>query len=181
MLDHLLDRAIGAGDHAAVAQRVLRFEAEHDDRGRVAFVQPVEHPPHRLRANERNVAIEDEYVAVEVRQRCARLLHRVPRAELRFLQCGRSAPRDRRLDLLAPAADDDDGVPGPEFVDARHQVMQHRPSADRVEDLVQVALHPGALARGEDDGGEFACDAHGASPCHRLLAVGRIPATDAAR
>jgi len=39
--------------------------------------------------------------------------------------------------------------------------MEHRPTGDRVENLVQVALHAGTLARGENDGGEFAFLDHG--------------------
>ena len=46
-------------------------------------------------------------------------------------------------------------------------MIEHRPPGDRMQHLVDVGLHPRALAGGEDDGGEGSGSDHGdAGRCH---------------
>jgi hypothetical protein len=64
--------------------------------------------------------------------------------------------RDQRLDLLAARADHHHGALGAEAVDGGEEMLEHRPPGDRVKHLVEIGLHPRALAGGEDDCGEGA-------------------------
>ena len=65
-----------------------------------------------------------------------------------------------RLDLFALVADHHHGPRRRERGDAVEQVGEHRPPRNRVQHLVQIGLHPRALACGEDDGGDLS--GHGA-------------------
>ena len=105
-------------------------------------------------------------------ERFTRLQRGVGSTELRLLQCGGNvAPFQRSVELLALVADHHDRALEIELGKAVEQVEQHRPPGDRVQDLMQVALHTGSLACSKDDGGEFAGSVHGAEPCHQSLAV----------
>ena len=76
-------------------------------------------------------------------------------ALLRLLEDDHALMRgDQGLDLLALVADHDHQPFGAERVDRRQQMGEHGLPGDRVQHLVQVGLHPRALARGEDDGGD---------------------------
>ena len=78
----------------------------------------------------------------------------MPGAELFGLQHRLDAVRrDGSLDLRAPRPRHDDDPRGVERAERVDQVQQHRAAGDRVEDLVQVRLHPRALAGSEDDHG----------------------------
>ena len=74
-----------------------------------------------------------------------------------------AAPGDRRLDLLAALAEDDDDLARRRRLDRIEQVQQHRPVGDRMEHLVRVRPHPRALPRGKDHDGEMALVAHARS------------------
>ncbi len=154
VLDHLHDAAL-VGDDPAVLQCVGRLEAEHDRGGGVVGVEPLDHRAHRLGADERDVAVEHQHVAVEAGERVPRLLHRVAGAQLRRLHRELRPAGELRFELLAQVADHDHGVRRRELGERGHQVLDHRPPGDRVEHLVAGALHPRALARGEDDSGEW--------------------------
>ena len=170
-LDHFLDGGIGMGDDAAVLQRVVGLEAEYDHGGRIGRAQPVEHILHGLRLDKGRIAQQHQHVACEVLQRLFRLRDRVAGAELRLLHHAFGAAADLVLDLLALVADDDDGARGRQSFDRSHQMLDDRAARHGVKDLVQPAIEAGALARGKDDGGEFAVRVHGAVPCHQSLAV----------
>ena len=70
--------------------------------------------------------------------------------------------------LFVPVARHDYRLRRRQFVKAVEQVEQHRLARDRVQHLVQVALHAGALARSKDNNGEIG---HGKHTCHQMLAV----------
>jgi phosphoglycolate phosphatase len=67
---------------------------------------------------------------------------------------------DQMLDLLTPASDHHNLVLGGQAIHDAHEVIEHRPSRDGVQHLVHVGFHAGALARGEDDGGECLVSRH---------------------
>ena len=131
------------------------MKGEDDRGGPVPGLQPIEHPPHGLRAHERNVSVEDEDIARKAGQRALRLLHRVGGAVLRILDRDDAAERrDQRLDLLGLVADHDHRLRWIQFRHAGEQVAEHRSPGNRMHHLVQIRFHPRALAGGEDDGGD---------------------------
>ena len=65
------------------------------------------------------------------------------------------AALQRRLDLVAALADHHHPLLGAEAVDPVEQVQQQRPPGDRVQHLVHVGAHAGALAGGEDHDSEI--------------------------
>ncbi len=155
-LDHLLDPSVGIGDDAAVMARFVGFETQHHDLGRVLGVEPIEHGLHRLALHEGDIAVKDEHIARVPGKAFFRLLHRVTGAQLRFLQAGIGTPAERLLQLVAPRAHHHN-LPGRlQGVYRGEQVVEHGSPGDRMQHLVRPALHAGALARGKDDGGEFA-------------------------
>jgi hypothetical protein len=80
----------------------------------------------------------------------------VPCAELWILHRERRAAGQRGLDLLATFADHHHRSLRLKLREGRKQVLDHRPAGERVEHLVPGALHPRALACGEDHRGERA-------------------------
>ena len=62
---------------------------------------------------------------------------------------------DGRGDQVALVAHHHDDARGRERVRGVEHVPDQRPAADAVQHLRQGGLHPGALARGEDDDGEL--------------------------
>src|SRR3546814_2655361 len=74
-------------------ERVCGPKTDHDHGWRFRRVQPFEHARHRLRLDQRRVAVEDEDVAREAGQRVFRLQHCVGGAELLFLHRDLAAPR----------------------------------------------------------------------------------------
>jgi hypothetical protein len=156
VFDHLLDRAVTAGDDPAILERIVRPEPDHH-RGRpILAMKPVEHLRHRLGLDQRRVAIEDQDVAIEIGQARFGLENGMSGAELAFLDHDLAAarldqPRDpargrfRRRQSCVP-------VRGPSSTPMRLSSMA-RPAIG-VQHLVHVRFHPRALARGEDDGGE---------------------------
>ena len=132
VLDHRLDAPVGR-QHAAVRARVRGAEAEHDARRRVALVQPRDQTPHRLRPDQRHVAVEDQHVALETGERVPCLQHRVPGAQLLGLQRGgRAERRHRRLHLLGQRTRHHHDPLRAQFPHRREQVEQHRPPGERV-------------------------------------------------
>jgi hypothetical protein len=157
MLDHLGDRAVIARDHPAVAERIRGAEGQNYGCRRIGGVQPVQHPRHRFRADERHVAVEHEHVAIEPGERCPRLRHRMPRAELfRLHRHACAVPRGERLYLLTPRTHDDDLGGRLQRLHTVQQMGEHRLPGDRVQHLVQRGAHPRALAGGKNHGGERA-------------------------
>jgi len=78
------------------------------------------------------------------------------RAKLRFLHHDLGpAAAERRFDLFAPVTRDDHLAVKADLPQAAQQVQQHRVTRDGMEDLVQVAFHARALARGKDDDGQW--------------------------
>ena len=137
IFDHPLDPAARVGDHAAVGGGIVRTEAEHHARRCVGPVQPLDHGPHRLGADERHVTIKDEHIAFEARERRLGLRDGMAGAELLGLKRDPdAAPRHRLLDLLAPGADHDHLPLGRQLGHARQQVQQHRPPGHRMKHLV---------------------------------------------
>ncbi len=171
IFDHLDDAPLIIGDHAAIVTWIVRLEPQDDDLGFVIRMKPVEHGLHRFAPYERHIAIEHKYIARMPFQQLLSLLHGVPGSQLRFLQACFGIAAQRLFNLLAPCPDDDDLLGRRERIDTAHKVFQHGSARNRVENLVQVAFHAGALARSKDNGGEFVGVAHGKCPCHQMLAV----------
>ena len=96
MFDHPFDAVI-LRDDAAIALRVFGLEAQHDNCGIVVGVEPVDHHLHGARRHERHIAIKDEHIAVEARQRCLGHLHRMAGAMLRLLHRKFCRARQRSL------------------------------------------------------------------------------------
>ena len=161
IFDHLGDAVAVAQDDAAVFQRVGRLRREHHDAGAAIAVQPVDHPAKRLGLHERRVAIKNEDRPVVIGERALGLLDGVAGALLFGLdRNGHVAPGDRFFDLVASLADHDHALVGAERVDPVEQVQQHRPAGDRVQYLVRVGSHSGALPSGKDHDGKSALVAH---------------------
>ncbi len=118
-------------------------------------MEPIEHGAHRFRAHKGHIAIEHQHIAIEACELALGLLDGMGGAELRVLQTGARRVAERLFELFAARADHHHLPRRCERIDARHQMMEHRPTGDRVEHLVHIALHAGALARGEDDGSKF--------------------------
>src|SRR3546814_5004791 len=74
-LDHLFDDAVWPCDNAAIGQRIGGAEAKHHRRRAVRLVQPVQHPPHGGRGHQRNIAIEEQDIAIESGQHTLCLKH----------------------------------------------------------------------------------------------------------
>ena len=144
-------------------ERIGRLEAQHHGSGIVVTMQPFEHGAHCRCFHEGHIAIKDEHIAREIRQRAFGLLNRMGGAELRFLQTGRCALAHVLLDLVTPRAHHDRGPLWSEFRHTCHEVFKHGAARDGVQHLMRIAFHAGALARGKDDGGERMCRGrHGA-------------------
>ena len=181
MLDHLEHAAV-LRNHPAILQRVFGRKAQHDNRGRIGGVEPLDHRGHCLCAHEGHVAIENQHVAFETGQRLARLQHGVAGAQLRLLHGNRRAVTQRLFELLAPVPGHHDLPRRRQTGGAGHQVGEHRSPGDGVKHLVQVAFHASALAGGKNDKSEgrggsgrggFVCRGHGAHHCQLILAVSR--------
>jgi hypothetical protein len=95
------------------------------------------------------------------------LLHGMSRAQLLRLVCNQYiAPVERLLNLVAALADDNDALVGAERVDTVEKMQKQRTAGDRVEHLVRVGTHTGALPRGKDNDGEAALVTHGRDQWH---------------
>ena len=146
--------ALLVADDAAVALRVVHLGGEDGD---AVAVEPV--ALHQLlergRAQQRDVAVEDEAVGVGrfgLQQR-RRHHHRVAGAELRLLQgeldAGRAAWRRSTSSAWCPTTTMV-RASGSRAAVSRTWPSRERP-VDLVEDLGQVGVHPRALAGGEDE------------------------------
>ena len=138
-------------DHPAISQRIIGLKPEHDHCRRIIGMEPFEHRAHGVRPHERHIAIKHQHIARKTFERAFGLLHRVRRAMLRILHRDRRRLADSLFKLFAPAADDDDLMLRVQRRRACHEVLHHRPSGDGMQNLVQVAFHPGPLAGGKDD------------------------------
>src|SRR6478672_9466375 len=123
IFDHPRDMVAFAKDDAAVFARVVRLGGEHHHARAAVAVEPVDHSTESFGLDERRVAVKDQDRPVVARKRVRRLLHGVACAPLLGLDGDRHvAAGDRRLDLLAPLADDDDTLVGAEAVHAIEQM-----------------------------------------------------------
>ena len=102
--NHFGDPVTGGND-PAIGERIGGFEAEHHDRRRIGGVEPVEHPAHCRRADERHIAVKHQHIARKPGQRAFGLPDRVRRAMLRILHRDVGAAPQRRFELVAPRTD----------------------------------------------------------------------------
>jgi hypothetical protein len=80
-------------------------------------------------------------------------LHGVPGAARGILPDeGQATVGEGRLDRLRLVPDHDGNGGGPRHFDGAEDVLEERDAEDGMEDLGPPALHPGALAGGQDDG-----------------------------
>ena len=138
----------------AVSGRVRGFEAEHHDGRPVGERRP--QPLERRRLDERRVGEGDHHVVGAALERGARRQHRVRRAEALALHedlgIGDEAPR-LGADVVVASRTDDHRLAGrPGRGDRRHDVAEHRPAGDLVQDLRPRRLHARPLARRQHDG-----------------------------
>ena len=139
-------------DDAAIGPGVQRPETKDDRCGCVGLVQPVEHPAHCRRADQRHITIENEDIAVEARKCLLCLQHRMPRAKLLGLKRDLNAERRyRRLYLLAAGSCDHNRADGIEFGGASEKVQQHRAPGYGMQNLVQFGFHPCSLPGRQHD------------------------------
>ncbi len=176
VLDHLGDVVALAEDDAPVLERIGRRGSEHHDARPAVTVQAIEHALQRLRLDERRIAVKDEDRALISRQGILRLLDGVGSTLLLRLMCdAHLAAVERLLDLIAALADDDDAFLGTKARDAVEQVHQQALARDRVQDLVRVRAHAGALPRRKDHDCEIGSVAHSGASNGTLAGTGQVP------
>jgi hypothetical protein len=121
---------------------------EHQVRARLRLER--RHAPEGLGAEERRVAVEDQRVAVEVREGRPRLEHGVPGAPLLRLEHEAGAPGEGLLHGVRVPPGDDDQPGWIQPLGGRQRIVQHGPAGDRMQDLGPVRAHPRALAGRQD-------------------------------
>jgi hypothetical protein len=124
----------------------------------------------RVRREQRDVAVGHHHYADQFGQCVKRARDRVAGAELLVLHSGRGGGSDFREmcdDLVAAMADDDGQVLGLERGRRRDGVADEAATAELMQDLGDIGLHPGALARCENDHGGRACAHLALAPGHR--------------
>jgi hypothetical protein len=158
---HLGDGVALAEDDPTVGAGIVGLRGEHDHSRSVVAVEPLEHSLQGVGFDERRIAVEHEHRAVIAFERLGGLKDGVAGALLLGLvDDRRSAPVECLLDLVTALADDDDALAGADPVDTIEQVQEQRPRGDRVEDLVRIGAHPGALPGGEDHDGKIGDHIH---------------------
>src|SRR5690606_31463473 len=170
VLDDRLDGAVGGPDHPPVAGGVRHLGGQDGHRVALGLVGPdegVQRPP----AQQRVVAVRDDHGAVQGAGLLQRHPDGVARAALVLLDDGLGVRRGLGEvfdDLLAAVADDHHEPFGTQFAGGGQYVAEHGSPAQLVQHLGGAGLHPGALARGEnDDGGRAARSAHKEAPRRR--------------
>ena len=154
ILDHFFDFALIVGDDPAIGSRVGGAKTQHDCPGVRAVVQPENHVAHRVCADHRYIAVQDQHITRETFECVMRLRHRVAGAELVFLHRDRDiAACDAFLDLLPPRTNNDYGALDANGIDGIEQMVEHRLACNRMQYLVRLRLHSGALSCGEDNCG----------------------------
>ena len=177
VFDHFADCTVTVRNDPAIGERIGWTEAEH--RNLRPALQRGEQAAHGIGLNHRAIAKAYQHQPAEIRQRRLRLQRRMGGAQLRLLQSHRHiAPRQRRAKLFVPITRHHHRAGQRRLRQAIEQVQQHRLARDGVQHLVQIAFHPGALARGKDDGGKWRCGRVGhespckqTRPCQQMLAV----------
>ena len=154
VFDHLAHGAVIIGDNPAISERISRAEAEHSNLR--CLIQRIAQIADGFRLHHRTIAETDHHQPVKTGQRILRHQRGMSRAQLRFLQRHRHVAVGHRIaQLFVPVSGDHDGQFRLQLLETVEQMEQHRLAANRVEDLVQVRFHAGALARGKDYGCEF--------------------------
>jgi hypothetical protein len=158
-LDDPRHAAVAGPDDASVSRRVVQLH-RGERRARPRLGVERQERGDRLGGDERHVAVDDEHRAVvALVQERGGGRHRVARPT----RLGLHGDLDvRREVLLEPPLRvvHHDHAPGARVAGRRERPQQHRPPADRVQDLRLRGPHPGSLARGEEhdrgDGGHVA-------------------------
>ena len=149
--DHFGYAASIVGNDAAIMPWIGGLEAQNHTSGLVCAMQTLQHRAHCFRANEWDISVKHEHITAKSGERILRLLHSVACAQLRLLRDGFSPTPNRPLNLICLVADHDNGLFRCQLVQRCKQMVKHRPSSNRVQHLVQVALHSCALARSKND------------------------------
>jgi hypothetical protein len=161
-----------------VSGRVRGFEAEHHDGRPVGKRRP--QPLERRRLDERRIGEGDHHVVGAALERRARRQHRVRRAEALALDedlgIGDEASR-LGADVVAARTDDHGLARRPGGGDRRHDVAEHRPAGDLVQDLRPRRLHARPLARRQDDGEAAAAGRRSATLFRHRPSSVFVPAT----
>jgi len=156
VFDHLANRAIGTGDDPAISERIGRAETKHRDL-RPAF-QRAEQAADGVGAHHRAIAKTHQDQPAEIGQRRFGLQGGVGGSQLRLLQCDCDITAHQRgAQLFVPIPRHHHRAGQRSLSQTVEQVEQHRLARNRVQHLVQVALHAGALARGKNYGGKRLC------------------------
>ena len=139
----------GAHD-APVAGRVLELHRRHRRRRAALLVRPRE-PGDRLGGDQRHIAVEHEHRVAGADVPGGRA-HGVAGAVGLLLHGELDTVGQPALEP-APRAVHDHDPPCPGLLRGPDRPADHRPPADRVQDLRRVGAHARALARGEDQHG----------------------------
>ncbi len=170
VLDDRLDAAVRRPDHPPVPGRVRHLGRQHR-RGIALILMRLHQRPERLAPQQRMIAVRHDHGPVQRTGLLQRHPHRVPGTALVLLHHGLGVGRVLRQvldDLLAPVPDDDDKALRLQPPRGGEHMPEHAAPAQLVQDLRLTGLHPGALARGEnDDGGRSARSTHKEAPRHR--------------
>ncbi len=152
---------------AAIAGRIPRPKAEHDDRGTLG--ECVAHPDQRLRPNQRRVAEDDENVvgARAIATFAASTACAVPRrSRLHEDVGGRQDAPGFGGNGIGAGSDHDRGHRAAGLAHGIEHMGEQRPAGDRVQHLGSSRAHAGALAGREHDGEAAAFTQWASSEAH---------------
>ena len=163
------DRPRRAAQDPAVAGRVVEVAGQQRD-GVGLGVMDGDEVGERLAGEQRGVAVRHDDGALQARQVGEGALDGVAGAQLLLLHDRARLGRDVGEvgdDLVAAVADDDDEMGGLQRAGSSDGVVDQGPATDRVQDLRDRRLHPGALAGSEDDHGGRSSGGHAVSAPRR--------------
>ena len=179
MLDDVIDAAVLVAHDTAVAGGRVE-DCGEDGGGGAGFAVGAGERRQRLGAEQRRVAGHDEQVVlgVEVEDTggerdaggvAGAALH--PLLDELDRELRRELLLQRLRHALGPVAYDDDDSFERERDEGVDDVQEHRPPAERVEDLGGLGAHAGAFARGEDDPRQWPVLAHALTSCRARKAA----------
>ena len=133
---------------------VRQLDGLDGDRGPGAGMQPLQRRD-TFPGNQRRIAAQDHDGRGLGRHRRHGHLDRVPGAQLRLLDDeAHPIVFQGLLDRLGLVAHHHDDVVNPSLPEGIQEVSDHGPAQDLMQHLGLTRLHPGPLARGQDDGGD---------------------------
>ena len=156
MLDDGLEAALRIPENPPVAGGIVD-DGSGERRGRRGFAVMGVHNANGLSPDQGSIAAEYHHITLEILEQRLGAGDGVTGAKLGFL--------DRVFDvgiitrkcfsyMVSTMSHNQDDAAGPGFPGGANDPIHHRTSANRMDDLGQVAVHAGSLARRENDRGE---------------------------